>query len=691
MRIAVLLNAVLGILLAVLVVVLGIATESAYTDYRRAARAARMGDAVGDVFRALQSTRLERGAVKRLIPEKTLASPAAMADVMALRAKSNAAMDEVIAECTVLDCGDGVSAPALKAARKALDEVRAVADAAVAQPQDQRPADLFKNWSAATDALVGKLEQAGTSVGARISHESPAFASLIALKDAAYVTRDTAGLERNLLMFALQGQPYTPAMQIQSAGYRGQLEAGWRLTKALSLREDIPDSVRQAIAAGDAAYFKEVLGLHETIEKAVLAGTPSPVSLDQWMARSNASFEVLAAVSTAALDAADSLAQAQGTAAAVRLAVDGALVVICLLLGAAGMVMVTRRVTGPMTAMTGVMLRVAKGDLAADIPYADNRDEIGDLAGALAIFRDNALERQRLEEAQRQEHEGRERRARAVDALVGEFDRQVQEVLQSVNASSGHLTQIAGALGGMADATSSQVVAAASAAEQTSGNVQTVSAATEEMESSVREIGQQVAHSSAMAARAVGEAAQTNETVASLAEAARRIGDVVKMITDIASQTNLLALNATIEAARAGEAGKGFAVVAHEVKQLAGQTAKATEEIGAQITAIQKATDQAVGAIGTIGHSIRDMSEVSTAIAAAVEEQAAATGEISRNVRQAADATRDVSLNVAEVSAAVGETGRAVSDMHAAAHGLTGDANRLREAVDQFLNGIRAA
>ncbi|MBB6251315.1 methyl-accepting chemotaxis protein [Nitrospirillum iridis] len=690
-RIAVLLNAVLGILLAVLLVVLGTATVGAYADYHQATRTARMGDAVGDVFRALQNTRLERGAFKRMIPEKTVATPAGLAEVAALRAKSNPAMDKVLSECADLDCGAGASVAELVAARQTLNDLRAVVDKAVTQPQDQRPADLFKSWSAASDGLVGKLEAVGTSLGARISHESPAFATLIALKDASYVTRDAAGLERNILMFALQGQPYTSAMQIQSAGLRGQWEAGWKLTKALSLRTEVPDSVRQAIAAGEAAYFKEVLGLHETIEKAVLAGTPSPVSLDQWMARSNASFEVLAGVPMAALDAAGDLARQEGAAALRRLVVDGALLILCLGLGAGGMVMVARRVTRPMTAMTGVMLRVARGDLDAEIPYADNQDEIGDLAGALGTFRANALERQRLEEAQRAEQAGRERRTRAVDALVGEFGTQVGAVLKSVEASSQQLTQIASALGGMADATSAQVTAAAEAAEQTSGNVQTVSAAAEEMESSVREIGQQVAHSSSMASRAVDEAEQTNGTVASLAEAAQRIGDVVKMINDIASQTNLLALNATIEAARAGEAGKGFAVVAHEVKQLAGQTAKATEEIGAQINAIQKATNQAVGAIGTIGHSIRNMSEVSTAIAAAVEEQAAATGEISRNVRQAADATRDVSRNVADVSAAVGETGRAVADMHGAAEGLTGDADRLRDAVDRFLAGIRAA
>ncbi|TWB18486.1 methyl-accepting chemotaxis protein [Nitrospirillum amazonense] len=690
-RIAVLLNAVLGILLAVLVVVLGIATTGAYADHRRAARTARMGDAVGDVFRALQNTRLERGAFKRLIPEKTTASPAALAEVAGVRAKSNPAMDKVLAECADLDCGAGAGVADLMAARQALNDVRAVADKAVTQPQDQRPADLFKTWNAASDGLVAKLEAVGTTLGARISRESPAFASLIALKDASYVTRDAAGLERNILMFVLQGQTYTPAMQAQSAGLRGQLEAGWRLTKALSLREDVPDGVRQAMTAAEVAYFKEVMGLHEQIEKAVLAGTPSPVSLDQWMERSNASFEMLAAVPMAALDAARDLARREGEMALRRLIVDGVLLVLCLGLGAGGVVMVARRVTRPMTAMTGVMLRVARGDLEAEIPYADNQDEIGDLAGALGTFRANALERQRLEDTQRAEQAGRERRARAVDALVGEFDAQVRDVLRSVEASSHQLTQIAGALGGMADATSSQVTAAAEAAEQTSGNVQTVSAAAEQMESSVREIGQQVAHSSSMASKAVDEAEQTNGTVASLAEAAQRIGDVVKMINDIASQTNLLALNATIEAARAGEAGKGFAVVAHEVKQLAGQTAKATDEIGAQITAIQKATDQAVGAIGTIGHSIRNMSEVSTAIAAAVEEQAAATGEISRNVRQAADATRDVSRNVADVSAAVGETGRTVADMHGAAQGLTGDADRLRDAVDRFLAGIRAA
>ncbi len=348
-------------------------------------------------------------------------------------------------------------------------------------------------------------------------------------------------------------------------------------------------------------------------------------------------------------------------------------------------------VTRPLKAMTAAMLKVADGDTAVAVPALGQRDEVGKLAGALETFKANLIESRRLAAAQEAERAAKERRANVVAAAVAEFESSVREVVATVTSASTELEAAAGTLTGTAEATQHKSGMVAAASEQASGNVQAVAAATDEMTSSIHEIARQVQHSTQKARAAVADVKATDAKVAELLDAAGRIGDVVKLITAVAEQTNLLALNATIEAARAGEAGKGFAVVASEVKQLAGQTAKATEAIGAQITAMQAATRDAVASIQAIGTTIVEVSDIATAIAAAVEEQGAATQEISRNVQEAAKGTVEVATSIVEVNHGAVETGSASAQVLSASQELSQQGSRLKVQVDAFLATVRAA
>ncbi|OKO91806.1 chemotaxis protein [Bradyrhizobium sp. NAS80.1] len=337
------------------------------------------------------------------------------------------------------------------------------------------------------------------------------------------------------------------------------------------------------------------------------------------------------------------------------------------------------------------MQALGQGDLTAEVPHRGEKTEIGAMADVLQIFKEALIAKKAADDAAAADAEAKIERGRRVDNITREFESMIGEIVQTVSSASTQLEAAASTLTSTADRSQRLATTVAGASEEASTNVQSVASATEEMASSVGEISRQVQESARMAGEAVGQARATTERVSELSKAASRIGDVVELINTIAGQTNLLALNATIEAARAGEAGRGFAVVASEVKALAEQTAKATGEIGQQITGIQAATNDSVGAIKEISSTIERLSEISSAIAAAVEEQGAATQEIARNVQQAAQGTQQVSSNITDVQRGATETGTASSQVLSAAQMLSNDSNRLKTEVSNFLTNVRAA
>jgi methyl-accepting chemotaxis protein len=347
----------------------------------------------------------------------------------------------------------------------------------------------------------------------------------------------------------------------------------------------------------------------------------------------------------------------------------------------------------PMRALSVSMQELAAGNFGVVLPGLGRKDEIGDVAAAVEAFKVKAEERARVEAETKikQDQVVAQQRKADMVRMADDFESAVGQIVETVSSASTELEASAGTLTATAERSQELATTVAAASEEASTNVQSVASATEEMASSVNEISRQVQESARMANEAVDQARKTNDRVSELSKAAARIGDVVELINTIAGQTNLLALNATIEAARAGEAGRGFAVVASEVKALAEQTAKATGEIGQQISGIQAATQESVGAIKEISGTIERLSEISSTIAAAVEEQGAATQEISRNVQQAAQGTQQVSSNITDVQRGASETGSASSQVLSSAQSLSTESNRLKLEVGKFLNSVRAA
>ncbi len=353
---------------------------------------------------------------------------------------------------------------------------------------------------------------------------------------------------------------------------------------------------------------------------------------------------------------------------------------------------ISRMISRPIVEIIGSMTALAEGNSNVEVPASERRDEIGQMAKALEVFRQNALEVEQLEaEKHERERQAAEEKRASMNALADQFEEALMGIVDTVTDSSNRMQSTAQSMSSVAEQTQNQASAVANAAEGASHNVQTAASAAEEMSASISEINRQVSESAEISNQANAEAERSNESVRGLADAASKIGEVIELISGIAEQTNLLALNATIEAARAGEAGKGFAVVASEVKNLATQTAKATEEIGTQISGMQSATGEAVEAIQSISHTIGQIKEISDTISGAMSEQGIATREIAASTQQAAGGTAEVGNTINDVASAASDTGDAAKEVLEVAVDLSDHAKTLRNQVEDFLGQVRAA
>ncbi len=451
----------------------------------------------------------------------------------------------------------------------------------------------------------------------------------------------------------------------------------------VAINKKLKATIEDYFAAADQSVELSMSGDHEAAKVLSLG--------DGRAARGKAGQELDERVEAMARDLEQARMEAAETSASIsRLLIIAASVGLVFAVGILVLI-VLKGIVKPITGMTAAMGRLAAGDLDVEVEGVDRKDEVGQLARSLQVFKDNAIEGRRMAALQEAENEAKMRRAQRLDDLTKTFEGSSTELVRSLSAAATEMEATSGSMSATAEQTNQQAVMVATAAEQTSANVQMVAASTEELASSVSEISRQVSESSKIAEAAVEEARRADVIVQSLAHSAQKIGDVVALINDIASQTNLLALNATIEAARAGEAGRGFAVVAAEVKELASQTSRATNDISAQISEIQGATAQAVEALRGIGGTINNINQIAYTVAAAVEEQGAATHEIARNVQQAAQGTQLVTSNIEQVKEAASVTGAASSQVLAAAQELAQHSSNLGGEVRTFISNVQAA
>lgn len=548
-------------------------------------------------------------------------------------------------------------------------------------------------YNAAFSKAVGFRQQRDEFVGAMNQHGPAAEKHLTGIMTAAYQASDPMAAYRacDALRTALMARVYANKFlnenQVEHAeetkAHLKNFDDKVNLMLAELDNAEHHDMSKEAVAATRsyaAAFegaYQAILARNDIVNNELNKIGPSiEAALDQLMAENKAEQDALGPKASASMQESLSIAIV--------------ISVIAITMGIVVGYLIARSITRPIGGMTSAMGVLAGGDFSVEVPAQNRKDEIGLMAKALQVFKDNMIKARALDSAAKQAQEQQLERGRRMDAAVAAFDTAIGEVVDAVSAAATQLQATAQNLSATAEETSRQSGVVAAASEETTQNVQTVASATEQLSASISEISNQVSESTRIVAEAVDQAEDTDGKVKKLAEAAQKIGDVVTLINEIAGQTNLLALNATIEAARAGEAGKGFAVVASEVKNLATQTAKATEDITGQVREIQESTQSSARAIRDITGTIRRVSDISTTIAAAVEEQGAATQEISRNIQQAAAGTAEVSTNITGVTEAAQQTSAGSAQVLGAATELAANGARLKREVDLFLHTVRA-
>ncbi|NOJ41683.1 methyl-accepting chemotaxis protein [Bradyrhizobium australiense] len=658
-----------------------------------ASRIAVIADASANMFKAMHNLRTDRSTTNRLLNADAPMDADIEKYLRNIRDTEMPAMGNALGLLGSLEFAQHQTlVPEFDRLYKTMTALQKEFWDAVAKPKAARRPELAKEYMAAANAVLETLEKLSGALAGAVNHRDATIDQLLAIKQIAWLLRNTAGEASLIVSNGLNAGKVSPEAKLAYTKYTGGIDAAWGALELTASGMQLPAAISSAMAANKTAYFEpSYLSLRDRLLAQIADGAKPEMTANQWTPVTVGRLSAAVAVAEAALDAAKNHAAHLHSAAQRSLVTQLMLLLGALALALGAQVIVARRVIKPLHAMRDAMLKVAAGDLGVDTGYAARHDEIGALAGALETFKQQAVDKVRIEAQERERNAGAMARQQAIESYVGEFESVVRQTLDQLGDASGQMRSTSTGLSTISRQTNERVQIAEKASGDASMSVETVAAASEELSASINDISQQAAHAASIASRAVGQARNTDGTVQGLAQSAGRIGEVVGLINTIAAQTNLLTLNATIEAARAGEAGRGFAVVASEVKSLASQTAKATEEISEQISDIQRVAGEAIDAIKGIGSIIGEVNEVATAIAAAVQQQGAATQEITRSTQFAAHGTKNVSDNITGVKADADAAAAAAEDVKHASQTLETQSQQLGNQVTAFLGKIRAA
>jgi len=693
LTVSALLKAVIFVTSFFLVIGFSLNAWDAWGRLQAASRMAQIADASANMFKAMHNLRTDRSTTNRLLNGDAPMDADIEKYLRNIRDTEMPAMNNALGLLGNIEFAQQATlVPEFDRLFKTMTALQKEFWEAMAKPKADRRPTLAKEYMEATAAMLSTLDKLSGALAAAVNHQDATIDQLLAIKQIAWLLRNTGGEASLIVSTALGVNKVAPETMVAFTKFNGGAEAAWNALELTAAGMQLPPAISSAMAATKTAYFEpSYLALRERLLKQVAAGEKAEMTANQWTPVTVGRLGAAVAVAEGALDAAKDHAVYLRATAQRSLVTQLALLIGALALAVGAQMLVARRVITPLHSMRDAMLKVAAGDLQVDTGYAARNDEIGALAGALETFKQQAADKVRIEAQERDRNAGATARQQAIEGYVGEFESVVRQTLNQLGDASGQMRTTSSGLSTISRQTNERVQVAEKASGEASMSVDTVAAASAQLSSSINDISQQAAHAAGIASRAVGQARDTDGTVQGLAQSAGRIGEVVGLINTIAAQTNLLALNATIEAARAGEAGRGFAVVASEVKSLASQTAKATEEISEQIADIQKVAGEAIDAIKGIGSIIGEVNEVATAIAAAVQQQGAATQEITRSTQFAAQGTKNVSENINGVKADADAAAAAAEDVKQASHTLETQSQQLGNQVTDFLGKIRAA